>query len=76
MGDKFTPGYAGKLVREMRIKRRMTQRDLAKKAGVSPSKISNLEGGQTTDIKFEAFLVLLKSLDYVMVMKPKEKVKK
>ena len=49
-------------IRKWRIKRKMTQKDLAEASGVSQSHIGNLEKGRRS-IRIGTLLILAKALD-------------
>jgi transcriptional regulator with XRE-family HTH domain len=60
----------GKLVKNARKKHRMTQDELAKKAGVSRKTVSDIENGQRADVGLQRLLAVFKYIDLVFEVKP------
>lgn len=53
----------GYRIKEMRVRRRMSQDDLAKASHVSRATISGLESGRKTDVKTSTLLMICRALD-------------
>ncbi len=60
----------GQLVENARKKHRMTQDNLAKKAGVSRKTISDIENGLRPDVGLQRLLAIFKYVDLVLEVKP------
>ena len=60
----------GKLIRESRERRGLTQEDLAKKVGLSRQVISNLENGKLGSIRFVKMERILRVLGYDLCLTP------
>lgn len=66
MGHEKTPGRFGQKLKAARVARKMSMRQLAKKAGVSDAYPSNLESGEIGDPGTEIALKLAAALDMTL----------
>jgi transcriptional regulator with XRE-family HTH domain len=60
----------GNLLEKARKNHRMTQDELAKKAGVSRKTISDIENAQRPDVGLQRLLAIFKCVDLVLEVKP------
>lgn len=51
------------LLREMRLKRKMTQQELSVRSGIAQGVISDIESGSTQNPRFDTVIKLAKALD-------------
>ena len=63
----------GKLIREERKRRRLTQEELARKAGVTRQTISKMERGKVPLVTLISFFKVLDFLGFELEVKPKKK---
>lgn len=70
MKEKHLPGKLSDRIRELREQNKMTQAELAKKIGISPSTLSRIENGETentgTDILLKLAEVFHVSTDFLL----------
>lgn len=75
-GEMYSPSKTGKIVSELCRKKKISQRDLAKKLGVTPSQISRLINAETKNINVDILVGLAKefdvSTDYILAIDRKE----
>lgn len=75
-GEMYSPSKTGKIVSELCRKKKISQRDLAKKLGVTPSQISRLINAETKNINVDILVGLAKefsvSTDYILGIDRKE----
>lgn len=58
MQELLTPSALGEKVHVLRRRKKLTQQELGKKAGLSGNTIARLETGRIMDLKFQAVIAL------------------
>ncbi len=65
--------YIGSMIKEERKKKGLTQKELARKAGLSRQTLSKIESGHAALVSLVVFEKLLRILDLEIELKPRKK---